>query len=165
MELSKQEIKEFCEFVEKKLKSNDYVSFSGWHSEPNRKMTPIAAAFYAKARTFTFNDHEYIIEHSSATSGRGGMDEGSPETYTVKILSKSNRLDVDDLLSKKEVVVRHFHGGEVKDFERPFPLNSVQSVLNVVEDLYDNTDYNIMVYRQKTGDVTVWVDEGRFTQR
>jgi hypothetical protein len=165
MNLSKHEIKNFCEFVEKQLKKKDVVAFSGWHTEPFGRMTSTAAGLYARARTYTFNEREYIISYSAARKCRGGMDEGSPETYTIKRLSKSLRLDVDNLLSSTEINVRHFHGGQPKGFEEPIPLNGVYDVLRVVRHFYEKTDLNIMIHRQSTGDVIVWVDEKRFQQR
>ena len=40
---------------------------------------------YEKAPFFKYIGQEYIIERSAARQGRGGMDEGSPETYIVSL--------------------------------------------------------------------------------
>lgn len=165
MELNKENLKEFCEFIQKELKEKKVVSFSDWHSKPYAAKTPIVAALYKKARTFTFNSQEYLITFSAATSGMGGQSQGSPDDYTITKFNESDSLDVDELLSKREITIRHFHGGVAKDFEEPIPLDNVDDILRIVKYYYEETKLNVMVHRQSTGDVTVWLDDKRFTQR
>ena len=173
--MNKSEIKEFCEFVEKKLKNAKGISFDEWSSSPFDKLTPVTKYFYSNGRKFTYNDQEYIISFTPARSGRGGMDEGSPDSYEVQKLTKQNSFNVNDLLARKEITIRDWMGGESRiddcsltriNGEYRYAFKENDAVLpQIIESIMKNTTYNIMIQRHDIGDITVWIDDKRFTQR
>lgn len=169
---NKLEIKKFCELVEERIEKNERVSFSSWHKEPFSSYVGIAKEMYENTQIFVFNGQEYIISYSPSRQGRGGMDEGSPDTYTVAPYEK-NKMNVDDYLNTKEVLVSDFHGGQsskkVEELflkSNPIEFNSNKDISNIVDHILNNSTYNILVQRNNSdGNVIIWIDDKRFTQR
>ena len=67
------------------------ISFSSWNSGETSNPVWInhLLDFYKKCPVFYIDDDPYLIKFSPSTTGRGGMDEGSPETITVTKLEGS----------------------------------------------------------------------------
>lgn len=70
-------------------------------------------------------------------------------------------------------MVSDFHGGQSsKRVEylflksNPIEFNSNKDISNIVDHILNNSTYNILVQRNNSdGNVIIWIDDKRFTQR
>lgn len=166
--ISKVDLIEFFKFVEKKQKNEKVTSFSQWHSKPYDEHTPTVQFIYEKGKRFVYNEQEYQIEWHPARAGRGGQDEGSPETFNVSMVTKANLFDADSYLNKKVCRVADYRGGDARVKKVGYEVDTeypIEDMLEIVSKCFD-AGFNVMVQRQATtGDVTVWIDNHRFQQR
>jgi hypothetical protein len=74
--------------------TNNVGSFSHWHSSPYKELYTYLYNKFIKNgyNAFTLNGQAYLVLFSGGYSGRGGMDEGSPDTITVKLLKPITNL-------------------------------------------------------------------------
>jgi len=78
--------------------SNNVGNFSHWDSSPHKELyTYLYNTFVKKGyNSFVLNGNTYLVLFSHGYSGRGGMDEGSPDSITVKLLKPISDL-INDL--------------------------------------------------------------------
>jgi len=99
--MDKETLKEFFEAVEKHLEENDYVSFSSWGSSVEGDyFLETIGELYSKGKQFLYNEQLYLISFHSATKDMGGMDEGSPDTWTVTKIVEEEIFNADDFLNR-----------------------------------------------------------------
>lgn len=154
-------MKSVMESIEEKLKTKkiftcmEYNNISAWR---------VLSGMYDKGhRSYEFNGVRYDIEYSP-THPTIGNRSSTPE-FEVRKQTAETIFNADDVLAKNEINIAHFHGGQPNGFEEPIPLESVDDILNIVKHFYEKTNLNIMIHRQSTGDVTIWLDDKRFSQR
>ena len=104
----------------------------------------------------------------------GGMGEGSPESWTVKKLESNKLIDVDKILSQKEIIVADWMGGEERidtigldrgsdgEYRYKYDINVLDLIVNAI---MERTTYSIMINRIENGDTIVYIDDKRFRQR
>lgn len=166
--ITKADLIEFFQFIEKKQKKDKVTSFSSWHSKPYSDHTETVKFIYENNKRFVYNEQEYQIEWHPARAGRGGQDEGSPETFNISMVTKANLFDADSYLNKKVCRVADYRGGAERvkkigyevDIEYP-----IEDMLKIVGKCYE-TGFNVMILRQATtGDVIIYIDNHKFQQR
>lgn len=114
-------------------KTTKSISFSSWHSGEtgNQAWFDHLHDFYKKCPVFYIDDEPYLIKFSSARQGRGGMDEGSPNTITVSKLS-NDRVEVS---TKNEYVAVIQLGFDVAYKEEG--LNDIDQLMDFIEEKID----------------------------
>lgn len=168
--VNKTQLKEFFNKVETHLKSNKNVYFSGWGStsgftdEDLETIQKIAE----KNDSFTYNGNTYLIKFSRHTSGRGGMDEGTPDEWTVTLKKDETTFDADNFFAQKTFKIRDWLTGDERikkmgyDTETDYPIDDLWEVSC---EIFDGFGLNTMQYRLESGDVILFIDDKRFTQR
>ena len=73
------------EYIERNLKMSNTISLDTWGDDERTKYYHEMVKFYdPNAPVVKYEGVTYLITHHGATSGHGGMSEGSPETFNIK---------------------------------------------------------------------------------
>ena len=159
--MNKSETKDVMERIEKKLKGQKSVCYM---EHQNKPAWDVLNELYSSGHgLFEFNLKRYEISYHPSKPSAGNT--STTPAFEVKLYKPETIFDVDAVLAKKEITVRSFHGGVQEGYENPIQLINNDTVIGVVEDIYEDTDLNIMIQRHDTGDVTIWTDTKRFTTR
>jgi len=165
MVLNKSEVKMVMEQIEKKLQGQKAMTVLEYSNKP--AWSVLRELWNDGRKQFIFNDATYRIQFNPSHTTIGNR--SSCDEFLVSRFTKKETFDVDELMSKKEIRVRDWTGadaakkcGLVSDV---LPFESIKDVTIIVTIIMTNTDLNVMIQRHDTGDVTIWVDNKRFTQR
>jgi len=164
--MNKSEMKSVMESIEKKLQGQKHYTCM---AHGNTLAWDVLDEIYKSGQTkFVFNGVHYDITFNPSHTTHGNR--STTSEYVVTRYSAKTMFDADELLAKKEITVRHFHGGKVPMEkmgmqDQPYDFVSQGILMEIINQIYLNSKYNIMIQRHDTGDVTIWVDEKRFNQR
>ena len=164
--MNKSEMKSVMESIEKKLQGQKSVSYMGHSNKAAWRV--LQEMWDNNQRQFVFNGVHYNFTYNPSHETHGNR--STTANFTVSRYSKKEMFNADEVLARKEIEVRHFHGGITKELEqlgldKPISILDNGSILDVVGTIYDNTELNIMIQRHDTGDVTIWTDNKNFRQR
>ena len=163
--MDKKKLKEFFEFVEKKLsKEKTNVGFSTWHVEPYNDFVDVVQSVVARSNTYIFNEQQYLITFSAARNGMGGMSEGSPDTWTVSKLVKTETFNADDFLNEKTFRIYDWKTGtkRVTNLGYNSTLDyELKDLFEIAENIFD-CGYNIQIVKQLSGDVILMIENKNF---
>jgi hypothetical protein len=122
---------ELFEYIEKELRENDIVDLHTWGDETRTKFFHEMGKFYdSKSPIVKYEDVNYLISYEGAISGSGGMDEGSPETFTIK--------KIDEIIDITKSMQRP-HPVENPDFA-PLIKQLEENMNGIVKDNYADDD-------------------------
>ena len=163
--MDKKKLKEFFEFVEKKLsKEKTNVGFSTWHIEPYNGFVDVVQSVVARSNTYIFNEQQYLITFSAARNGMGGMSEGSPDTWTVKKIVKEEIFNGDDFLEKNTFGIYDWKNGTKRVEKLGYNTTldyELKDLFEIAETIFDS-GYNIQIVKQNSGNVTLMIDDKNF---
>jgi hypothetical protein len=168
--MDKSDMKYAFEFIEKKLKGQKNVTIM---AHQNKRVWGVLTELFDSGKDmYVFNEERYHIKYNPSTPTLGNRST-TPE-FVVKKVTKTSTFDADEAFAKQEITIRDWMGGidseKVKEIplgENPFVAEGdiEDEVAEMVRVILINTNYNVMVQRQDTGDVTIWIDDKRFQQR
>lgn len=165
MVLNKSEVKMVMEQIEKKLQSQRAMTVLEYQNKPAWNV--LREMWNDGRKQFIFNNATYRIQFNpshTTIANRSSCDE-----FTVSRFTAKETFDVDELMSKREIHVRDWTGGDAAKkcglSDNTFEYDEMDKLISVIRVIMTNTDLNIMIQRHDTGDVTIWVDDKRFTQR
>jgi hypothetical protein len=159
--MDKSEMLSVMERIEKKLSGQKSVSYMEYNSKAAWRV--LQELWDDSQRQFMFNGVHYNFTYNPSHTTHGNR--STTPDFTVTKYGKKEMFNADLVLAKKEITVRHFHGGGMEGYLHPIEIKDDGSILDVVGALYESTSYNIMIQRHGTGDVTIWVDDKNFRQR
>lgn len=83
------------DYIELNVKKNGSVSLHTWgDDERSEHFLEMKKLYKSESPIMEYNGVNYMVTHQSATNGRGGMDQGSPETFLIKKLDLENKIVV-----------------------------------------------------------------------
>jgi hypothetical protein len=165
MVLNKSEVKMVMEQIEKKLQGQKSITIMEHDNKPAWNV--LRELWNDKRKQFVWNNCTYNMQYNPAHETIGNRS-STPE-FSISKFTKKETFDVDELMSKKEIRVRDWTGADAAKMcglvTDVVPLESLKDVTSIVTIIMTNTNLNVMIQRHDTGDVTIWVDNKRFTQR
>lgn len=164
--MNKSEIKNAFEVIERNLKTRRSSVFFDNGDTIYKTLKEIHNTY---GTIYEYNSNKYEITFNRS----GGIDETySSDSFVVRhYLPKQIEIfNVDELLLQKEINVRSWmgNGNDIKACgieTTAFSYNDNQSIVNIVSTILDKSKFNVMIQRHESGDVTIWIDTKRFTQR
>jgi len=165
MVLNKSEVKMVMDRIEKKLQSQKSMTII---EENNPAWNVLRELWNDNRKQFVWNNSTYNMQYHPSVTDSLSNRSSTPE-FTICRYTKKETFDVDELMSKKEIRVRDWTGADAAKMcglvSDTIPYESLKDVTSIVTVIMTNTDLNVMIQRHDTGDVTIWVDNKRFTQR
>ena len=160
--MDKSEMKSVMEKIEKKLKGKATATFM---EHTQKYMWKVLQKIFADGhRQYEFNGVRYNLDYVPSLATPTSV-ATFPE-FRVSRFSKHDLFNADTVLAKKEITVRGWACAPMEGYENPIQLIDDDQLFAVVRELYNNNpQYNLMIQRHDTGDVTIWTDTKRFTQR
>lgn len=164
--MNKESIKEFLNLVEVRCNANDGdVSFSTWHTAPYDTLTPVAEFLLSKSNRFTYHDYDYSIRFDGAIDGKGGMSEGSPDTWIVsRVVEEAIAFDADEFIERNTFRILDWKTGteRIEGLGYDTTLDyETKDLFEIAEDIF-NSGYDIRIDNHDGGNVILLIDDKRF---
>ena len=162
--MNKSEMKSVFETIEKKLQGEKTYSFMEHTNIPAWRVFEEMKKH--NNRQYVFNGVTYTFEYVPSHTTMGNR--STTAEFVVTRSTAKEVFDADQMLSIKEVEIRDWMGGDKRIGELDYNSKQkylINELMMIVNHIYDNTSYSIMIDRHNTGDVTVWIDDKRFKQR
>jgi hypothetical protein len=168
--MNRSNLKYTCEKIELQL-NKPKVEVIGFMRHQNKIEYDVLEEIWKDQDHFTYKGIKYTIKFKPSIQTIGNRFSTAEFEVTKYKKKEKHTLDVDEILSNNVITVADWLGGTER-ISKFLPIDGQteyeydrETLSDIIDLILDTTDYNIMIQRHDSGDITVFIDHKRFTQR